>query len=230
MITFDQFKIFKFNIVGSTNDEAFEILRSTGLHPIVVIADEQTRGRGRSGHSWISRPGGLYFSIGIKSGDLKSDSKLIVFSSLPIVETLIDFGVNAHIKIPNDVYVDKKKIAGVLGERKSGFLVIGIGLNINQKSFPSDLAATSMLIETGKIFDKSEILYRLLQKFSELLVDSNRAYHKWVTHVNVIGKMVRFIYKNKEISGIVRKIDRELNLVLDIGRFNIYEIFDFREL
>ncbi len=230
MITFDEFKIFKFPSVGSTNDEAFEILKSTGLHPIAVVADEQSKGRGRSGHSWLSQPGGLYLSIGIPSGDLLTDSKLIVFTSLPVVEILREFGIKAHIKIPNDVYVGGKKIAGILGERKSGFLVIGIGLNVNQKSFPKSLNATSMLIETGEIHDKNELLYSLLQKFRDLLQDTNLAYHRWVSHVNVIGKNVRFIYKGKEVKGTVRTVDRNLNLVLNNGKFNIYEIFEFREL
>lgn len=230
MITFDEFKIFKFPAVGSTNDEAFEILKSTGLHPIAVVADEQTKGRGRSGHSWVSQPGGLYLSIGLKSRDLLTDSKLIVFSSLPVIETLTEFGIKAHIKIPNDVYVGEKKIAGILGERKFNFLVIGIGFNINQKSFPKNLKATSMLLETGELYDKNEILYSFLQKFSELLTHADLAYHRWVSYVKVFEKTVRFIYKGTEIQGVVKTIDKDLNLILDNGKFNIYEIFDFREL
>ncbi len=232
MINFDRYKIMKLTKVESTNDEVLNLLLSGVKPPVVVTAEEQTGGRGRAGHKWVSKPGGLYFSIGMRSKGLKTDSKLIVLTSLPVAETLRYYGLNPRIKIPNDVYIGDKKISGILGERKSDFLIIGVGINVNQDSFPDEIKnlATSMFIETGKVFDRNDILYTFLKEFNRLIDSPDLAYDRWVKYVSVIGKKARFTYKGNTLTCEIKAIDKDLNLETDMGKFNIYEIFGFEEL
>ncbi len=231
MITFEEFKIFKFQVVDSTNDVAYELIKKTKLPMVVVVADEQRKGRGRAGHSWHSQAGGLYFSIAMKSRGITEDSHLIVYSSLPVAETLLGYGLNPRIKLPNDVYIVRKKISGILGERKQDFLIIGIGINVNQKNFPEDIShlATSMFIETGMTYDRDEILYDFLDNFKNLLIDRESRYQRWLNFVSVIGKKVSFTYRKRKVEGVVENIDSSLNLQVNGEKYNIYEIFDFRE-
>ncbi len=229
MIVFENFRIFKHHRVSSTNDVAFDLITGTNLPLVVVVAEEQTKGRGRAGHRWDSRPGGLYFSIAMPSRGLLEDSRLIVYSSLPVAEVLHDLGLTPRIKLPNDIYIGDKKISGILGERKSEYLIVGIGINVNQGEFPAEIPATSLFIETGKTFDRDDILYNFLHKFRILMESPESHFERWIRFVSALNKRVSFTYRNTKITGIVEHIDRELNLYVDGRKFNIYEIFGLTE-
>ncbi len=231
MITFENFRIFKYETVESTNDVALELISTTKFPFVVVVAEEQTKGRGRAGHTWHSQSGGLYFSIAMRSGGISADSRLIVYSSLPVAETLKDYGLLPRIKLPNDVYIGKRKISGILGERKSDYLIIGIGINVNQKEFPPEISeiATSMYAETGKTYDRDEVLYNFLERFDKLIRSPESHYEKWLKFVSALRKKVSFTYRKTRIEGFVEHIDSDLNLYVNGQKFNIYEIFDFRE-
>lgn len=157
----------RFNIdwidsVDSTNNEVKR--RMERLSDLSVIsATEQTSGRGQRGNIWLSEPGkNLTFSIAVKYGDrLFADANPVNqfvingIVSLSVVELLETYGIDAGIKLPNDIYVNGKKICGILIEHSVlGYSlihsIIGVGLNVNQMDFDESLAnPTSILLEIG---------------------------------------------------------------------------------
>lgn len=158
--------------VTSTNDIARELAAGGCQDGTVVTASSQTKGRGRFDREWFSPEGhGIYLSILIKDNIPAGSSPLLSFvSALSVAVAVKDLtGLHASIKWPNDVLVNSKKIAGILIEKSKGYYIVGIGVNLNNRSgqFPKEFSgkASSLLEETGNIYDKDEFLSSLLRSF-----------------------------------------------------------------
>ncbi len=172
-----EWEIILFKRISSTNDLAKKLGKNR--EALVVVADSQTSGRGRYGRKWESPPGeNLYLSVSIKEKvKLHASGIMTLISSVSVCETLDAYGIASRIKWPNDVYVRNKKICGILNEVVPGrngyisFLVLGIGLNVNSsfKGTPLEKTATSMKEETSKIFDRMDVLFRLLDNLQKNL-------------------------------------------------------------
>lgn len=144
----------------------------------VIAAEFQTAGRGQGDHKWHSLVGeNLTFSILVKYDSQKPLSPaaqqiITPATSLAVVDFLADFGITAGIKKPNDIYVDGKKICGMLIENglRAGRMertTLGIGININQTEFPSDLPnPVSVAQLCGGHYDKKQCLRDFLRHFS----------------------------------------------------------------
>jgi BirA family transcriptional regulator, biotin operon repressor / biotin---[acetyl-CoA-carboxylase] ligase len=158
--------------VDSTNSVASQFLKEgRGEEGTVILAVHQTGGRGQGNNKWISESGSnLLFSIILKPDFLPAYKQFYLSMSVAmgIRSYLSGLGIPALIKWPNDIVVNRKKLAGVLIENSilSGNLnssVIGIGLNVNQRVFPSELPdPTSMALEAGHPFELSGTLRELL--------------------------------------------------------------------
>lgn len=142
----------------------------------VVSASSQTEGRGQGDHTWHSAPGmNLTFSILVKNPDVTASCQKRISDDIAqaIVTLLKNHKIDSWIKPPNDIWVGEKKICGILiehslrGDRIS-WSIIGIGLNVNQLDFPSDLPnPTSMALE-GSSVDTRELIHELLDIISSL--------------------------------------------------------------
>ena len=160
----------------STNKEASSLM-AEGLveHGTVILAHEQTDGRGQRGSTWISEPGkDLTFSIVLKPEHLRADGqfRLIEVAALAVQEALAAWlPISPAIKWPNDVLVGRRKVAGILirsevvGDVVMG-AVAGIGVNVNSTNLPEDMLATSLSIETGRTFDRTDVLNKVLEVFA----------------------------------------------------------------
>lgn len=143
----------------------------------VLRSDYQEKGRGRLNHVWKSHKGeNLLCSILIKDEKVfKEHESLCLLVGVSVYRLLKDLGIkNIKIKLPNDVYVNNKKICGILIEtkfiaNKLKALVIGIGLNLNQKSFPKTLKATSTYMVNKKAVDIDKTLKTLVNIIQEEL-------------------------------------------------------------
>lgn len=163
-------KIIRYSQLDSTNDEAKRLLKTDPLEGTVVIAEAQTKGRGKPGSQWFSVPNlGIYLSVIVKPNQAPNDLALITsVGAKAVVATITKMtGLRAGIKPPNDVLVDGKKVCGILVERvASGAVVIGIGLNVNHElgSFPPELKgkAVSLKILTKQTFEVDKIIQVLL--------------------------------------------------------------------
>ncbi|HEY7392863.1 MAG TPA: biotin--[acetyl-CoA-carboxylase] ligase [Bryobacteraceae bacterium] len=136
--------------------------RAAGQPPgAIVLADEQTGGRGRHGHSWYSEPhSGIYFSTVLAPAPL-----LTLALGLATAEAIArSAGISCDLRWPNDVLLGGKKVAGVLVELVNGSALAGIGINVNHTVFPPDLAreATSLRLHAGREFDRTDILLALI--------------------------------------------------------------------
>ena len=122
--------------LGSTNDRARELIAGDAALPALVVAERQTAGRGRGANRWWSTDGALTFSIAIDAAQLRLSPEQNGLLSLATAVAIVDAirettGFTAGIKWPNDVYLNDKKLAGLLIESpRPGRLVIGVGINV----------------------------------------------------------------------------------------------------
>jgi BirA family biotin operon repressor/biotin-[acetyl-CoA-carboxylase] ligase len=146
----------------------------------VAVAEEQTEGRGRLGRRWLAAPGtSVLFSILLKPHTEPSRfPELTGLTAEACAEALVDVtGVRATVKEPNDVLVEGRKLAGILGEARGSVVVLGVGINVNAEAadMPRDtrLPATSLLAETGRRVDRVSVLVTLLERLE-------RGYDRWL--------------------------------------------------
>ena len=169
--------------VDSTNNLASQYLKQGKVEEgTVILAVHQTSGRGQGSNTWVSEQGSnLLFSIILKPDFLPAHKQfyLSMAVALGIQGDVSGLGISALIKWPNDIVTNRKKLAGVLIEntilsRNLNSSVIGIGVNVNQLIFPSDIPdPTSLALEAGHSFDLSDSLKELL---SSLEVQINKLY------------------------------------------------------
>ncbi len=176
-------KIIHFNSISSTNDALKEMALAGEQEGIVITAEEQTKGRGRSTNSWFSARGkGLYFSILFKPTINARDLGIFsLFPSIALADSITHWsGMKATTKWPNDLFLGKKKVAGILAEansksQKINFIIVGMGINIlhEKTDFPPNLSKTACSIKsaTGKLVDKSELLREILSRMEPIYAE-----------------------------------------------------------
>ncbi|MFN3813669.1 MAG: biotin--[acetyl-CoA-carboxylase] ligase [Aquificaceae bacterium] len=182
----------------------------------LVVSNRQTRGRGRYGRSWYSQDGGLYFSFLLE--DMNNLRELPLVLGLSVCEFLENIGIVPSIKWVNDVYVKGKKICGILVEKSRGRVIVGIGLNVNQDSFPSGIQATSMLLTTGKEYRCVDVLLALIDHISKNLDIFKRQgflalRDKIKDRLLFIGQEV-IIYNDPPVVGILTDLSEKGELVV----------------
>jgi BirA family biotin operon repressor/biotin-[acetyl-CoA-carboxylase] ligase len=158
---------------GSTNDAILQIATANSREGLVVFAEHQTAGRGQRGNRWESEAGkGLWFSILLRPEiDLARSPRLTAWAAEAISGSIqSEFSLTPTIKLPNDVQVDGRKVAGVLvdmrAQEKAAHLAIaGIGVNVNQSDFPEELRdkAISLAIAVGRQVDRQKFAITLLR-------------------------------------------------------------------
>ena len=169
-------KIISYKLLNSTNLEAKKMARQ-GVEPwTVVLTEKQTTGYGRKKTPWFSPKGGLYFSIILPKSNIEDLQTITILGGFIVAKVIKDnFNLEPFIKLPNDVWVNQKKVAGILTENIVGrdikSSVIGIGLNTNIKKFPKTLenTATSLKIELGKEVDDKKILEQIIEGLKKQL-------------------------------------------------------------
>lgn len=177
----------------------------------VVFAKKQSKGKGRLSRTWKSKEGNLYMSLLRK--DLPRDSVFLELMnvSVSVVRLLKKYGVQAHIKYPNDIIVGTKKICGILMESMGyeilDYLIIGIGININQSDFQElSYKATSVFNEIGK----EEEVVAFGKKLLGILLEEKDVYKEYIIHSYVIGKQIYHLGMPYIVTGV--NIDGSLKL------------------
>jgi BirA family transcriptional regulator, biotin operon repressor / biotin---[acetyl-CoA-carboxylase] ligase len=170
-----------FPIIGSTNDVAAELATAGGAEGTVVFADAQTAGRGRRGRTWFSPTGaGLYVSTILAPARAIDPTRARMITTLAagvaIVEGIAEAtGLQADLKWPNDLFVARRKLAGVLAEGVADAVVLGYGINVGPAAYPPGLSAraTSLESELGRRVDRppvfAETLAALAARYDDLL-------------------------------------------------------------
>src|SRR5271154_535757 len=174
-------RVWHFFRTDSTNRVAFDLGHAGEPEGAVVVAEEQTAGRGRAGRAWHSERGtGIYVTLLLRPRLAPVQAPLLTMMAGISAQTAVAAvtGLRVDLKWPNDLLIAGKKVGGILTEMHAEptlvkFVIVGIGLNVNQEKFPADLAsqATSLRAETGKWHSRMELLARLLREFEN---DYNR--------------------------------------------------------
>lgn len=162
-------------VTDSTNLDIQRAVQENAVHGTVAVGERQTAGKGRRGRAWVSPPGeNLYFSM-LLLPDFEADraSMVTLVMALAVAGAVRDAGLDAGIKWPNDVVIRGKKVCGILTEmyfKEDGsyYLIIGTGINVNQREFPEEIrgTATSLINEKRAPVIREELLAGVLQRFS----------------------------------------------------------------
>ena len=183
-------RIYHFFKTGSTNRVAFELGHAGEPEGAIVLAEEQSAGRGRAGRTWCSeRAAGIYVTLLLRPKLAPVQAPLLTMMAGLSAHTAVEAvtGLAVDLKWPNDLIIRGKKAGGILTEMHAEpgmvrFVVVGIGLNVNQERFGSELAgiATSLRQETNKTQSRMELLLRLLREFER---DYNRFLREGIASV-----------------------------------------------
>jgi len=200
-------QIHHFFTIGSTNDAAVEMAHDGAPHGTVVLAEQQTAGRGRVGRGWHSeKSNGIYMSVLLRPVLTPAEAPLITLvAGLAARDAVAEqTGVPPDLRWPNDLLLNGKKFGGILTEMHAEpdrvhYVVVGIGVNVNHESLPADLReiATSLRIETGRTHSRSDLVVRVLRGldgyYSQLLRHDGEAILRRFTEVSsfCVGKRVR---------------------------------------
>ncbi len=218
------------SITDSTNADIRKMAEDGALNGLVVVADEQTEGKGRRGRSWQSTKGvNLLFSMLLKPDIFPDKASMITlvaaYSTAKVIER--ELGLNAKIKWPNDIVVNKKKVCGILTEMSMErdyihHIVVGIGINANEETFPEEISqmATSLKLEGKIVVVRAKLLAAILEQFEQ---DYERFLETcdlsaFVTEYNQMlvnkGALVKVLDPREEYSGIAGGIDENGRLIV----------------
>lgn len=210
-------KIHHFNSIGSTSEYAKNIIGGSP-EGTVVLAEQQTDGKGRSGKAWYSPAGGIWMSVILRP---KALSLVPIAAAVAVCETLYTHGILAGIKWPNDILMNRKKVGGILTEIVGEHVVLGIGLNLTMRTFPSELRmiATSVALETNRHLDKKMIFELLCKHLDDCYImlqrgRSSEILDQWRHYTILLGQNVIIDMIDRKISGKVLDIDRDGGLVI----------------
>jgi len=202
----------------STNTIAKELAKACAVSGTTVIADRQTAGRGRRGRSFFSPDGGIYLSM-IWNEESK-DVPYTVIAASAVCRVLRRHGVDAGIKWVNDIYVNSKKVCGILCERvptnngKSA-IVIGIGINHSVKSFPDELKNIAASLELEDV-SRQELAKEIIGILGNALCKDNFNAEKQYYAENMLlyKKSVRFEINGTEFRGTVEGLGNDEELII----------------
>ncbi|MBI4041786.1 MAG: biotin--[acetyl-CoA-carboxylase] ligase [Deltaproteobacteria bacterium] len=233
-----QFKGHHVKRVTSTQDRARRLAKQGALAGTYVMADVQSRGRGRLERSWSSPRGGIYATL-ILRPHLKPNgvSQLTYVAALAVAKGLKAFlKTTPKVKWPNDVLVNRKKIAGILTQVEMNaeveFVLIGMGINVNRQRFPKSFLhpPTSLNLETSKDHDLKTVFNRVLKEFN-LYYDLfqrkgfGAIQSEWEKYSMLTDQEVTVKDFDREIRGKYKGIDEKGGLMLETSEKKIVHVY-----
>ncbi|WP_331233675.1 biotin--[acetyl-CoA-carboxylase] ligase [Natronorarus salvus] len=208
--------------IPSTNARARELARE-GASEVLVVADEQTGGRGRLDRAWSSPSGGIYASVLLRPELPPARVPLLTLAgAVAVAETARTLGVDAGIKWPNDVLVgsSERKLSGIRTEMEGEadrvtWVVVGIGLNANVGSEALPEGATSLREEVGPVVRRT-VLAAVIDRFDELRRDPDAILDAWRERALTLGREVRVETRTEVIVGRAVDVEGPGTLVVEI--------------
>jgi BirA family biotin operon repressor/biotin-[acetyl-CoA-carboxylase] ligase len=221
-----QARIHYFPETPSTMDNAALLARQGCPDFTVVVAQRQTRGRGRLQRDWLSADGGLYFTIVIRPDIPMLLAGLVNLAAAIDMADLLrsDYQIDAKLKWPNDILVNKHKICGILSQMEAegervAYMNIGIGLNVNNTPVTEEPIAVSMKALLGRSIPRGNILTAFLDRFEKRMTafDPNAVIAQWRSCNVTIGQRVRVFIINEMIEGTAVDVDAHGGLILRLA-------------
>ena len=236
-------EIIYYSEITSTNDVAIEFAKNGAEEGTIVIADNQTMGRGRRGRRWLALPETcILASIILKPSLSLKQINIIAPIAITSVAKAINetTGLPAFIKWPNDVIIGEKKVSGVLTEIRTekdhiNFAIVGIGVNVNipKDEIPPEISdiATSLNIELGYEISRIHLLQEILRQFENRYLSLNEATYnefldEWKSLSATIGKEVQIKSESDIRLGIALDIDEAGALIVRLDSGGIHKIIN----
>lgn len=220
----DDCEIHVFRVIDSTNTEAKRVISNGSTRDMIFAADAQTNGRGRRGKRFYSPENhGLYFSVVLHPDIALSDSTLITSAAAVAVTNAIQAETKKTPKIKwvNDIFIDKKKVCGILTEAVSDFesgrvqsVIIGIGINLTNDVFPEELADIAGTI--GQQINRCKMIATIYKDLKSLCsaLPNNRFMDDYRKHSLILGKQIFFTRNGKDYIATAENI-------LDSGELSV---------
>ena len=219
-------QILHYDLIGSTMDETRVLADKGEPEGAVVIAEEQTAGRGRFNREWISPRGqNVSFSVLLRPTTAQLPY-MNMAATLAVARTIEDLTtLEPTIKWPNDVRINGRKASGILietameaGEVVHAIVGIGVNVNFDPSQFPEiSSLATSIYRETGEKASRTEVLRVLLEHFDDLyrLVKQGHSLTKdWAAQMDTLGRTVQVTWQEQVVEGYAESVDDQGNLIL----------------
>ena len=231
------YKVYHFKSLTSTQDKAKEFAKN-GISNAIIIAEVQTKGRGRFNREWHSGKGGLYMSILLKPKNVGNAKYLTFAAAVSVAKSIKKIAnLNTSIKWPNDVHYNGKKLCGILTEGifgRENYVVVGIGLNINQNKFDKEIKniATSLKLIKKKTISIDKLAKSIINEFFALYNNyytknkSNGILKIWKKHCDTINKHLTIITTARKFYGEAIGIDKDCNLLLKLDNNKIIKIIE----
>jgi BirA family biotin operon repressor/biotin-[acetyl-CoA-carboxylase] ligase len=220
-------KIYYFDSIASTMDVANQLAIKGLPEGTVVLAEAQTKGRGRLGRTWQSpKYKGIYLSLILKPRILPNQAPIFtLLAAVSICEAIKEItSLDTQIKWPNDILLQHKKLGGILTELNAEmdevhFVIIGIGLNVNNDKKSLIGAATSLREEKKVSINRVELLQQILRKIEENYLvlqkkGSAAVIEKWREYNITLGKRIKVICQREHLEGVASDIDTDGGLLL----------------
>lgn len=216
-----------FDRVDSTQNRIMQWLPKSGDGAVLVIAEVQTKGEGRLGRHWVSPPGGIWMTLALplKSLPLAQVAPFSMVAALQVVQSLKEVNnLACHVKWPNDVLYQGKKVAGILlttaAKFKKGWMLVGVGVNVNN-DLPPELSQSAASIKSirNQSQGRSRLIESILSSFWTAWQDFDRTgfgpYQKALEScLTGIGKQVQVQMGKKTVGGVMDGVDPNGNLLL----------------
>jgi len=209
-------RIHYFPEIGSTMDSARELAKKGAEEGTIVIAEAQTRGRGRLSREWLSPEGGIYFTLVLRPRISPAYAPRInLMASVAVAATINKlFGLNAELKWPNDVLIEDRKVCGILAEMDAemdvvNFVNVGIGINANTSIPQFEKTVTSLKDALGREISRKEFLSVLLMEIERqqpLLMKADLL-EEWKKLSGTLNKDVKIVAQGEVIVGRAIDID-----------------------
>ncbi len=215
-------KVIKFNILDSTNNYVAKALKNGKYRANdVILAGFQTEGRGQRGNIWQGEFGkNLTFSFGFSCHFLPLDDQFVISKAISVgIAKYLEKRTNCRISLkwPNDILVNNRKISGILLEtilvNRHRYIIVGIGLNVNQTSFQIENQTSSLSLELGRSLELDEELSRLLDSlnFELALLKQNKIAeieNSYFKRLKGTERFIRFSENGKSFKGLITSVDR----------------------
>ena len=218
-------KILHYKQLQSTNTTAYMLGEKGSPEWTVVVADVQTKGKGRSGKRWESPKGGLWCSILLRPDISSARVPLLQFLAANGTRQAIEDETDVHVRLkwPNDLALETGKLGGILVESKTIrerllFAVVGIGLNVSQRKAQLPFGATSLLLSTGVHFDRRRLLKaivdQMMSRYNDIDEPSSIIEEWWHNCIHR-PPTVQVTFQDSTVTGITRGIDETGALTLE---------------